>query len=690
MSFPYRTNEGSPHPLGATVYPDGVNFSIFSEHATGVELLLFAKDDDPYPAQTIKLDPLKNRSFAFWHVFVEGLPVGTLYAYRVDGPNAPEQGHRFNPKKVLVDPYAKGISNTLWVRADAENDQDNVTTSLRGVVIDLDGYDWEGDTPLKIKMKDTIIYEMHVAGFTRSASSGAAHPGTFRGVIEKIPYLQKLGINAVELLPVFDFDDKEPLRYSPDGQPLTNYWGYNPIGFFAPNAGYCTQPSAGAHLNEFRDMVKALHRAGIQVILDVVYNHTNEGGEDGATINFRGLDNAIYYYLDKKNKRRYLDFTGCGNTFNCNHPIGEKIITDSLAFWVNELHVDGFRFDLASVLSRGEDGEPLQYPPVLWDAELMDDLADTKLIAEAWDAAGLYQIGRFPGYRWAEWNGKYRDDIRRFVRGDAGLIGQVASRIAGSTDLYQHARHTPMNSINFICCHDGFTMMDLVSYNVKHNEANGEGNRDGSDENFSCNYGVEGETTDEAILSLRHRQIKNFVAILLVSQGVPMILGGDEFGRTQRGNNNAYCQDNEVSWYDWNLMQKNQDLFRFFQHMIAFRKRNHALRRSHFFDGSINGRGLTDIAWHGFRLNAPEWSNPQARSLAFTMGSFHEGEPDLHIILNMDTTEHQFELPFTPGHRWYRFADTSLPSPLDIGTEVPIEGNVYTAAYSSVVILESK
>ena len=685
--FPLPVAEGSPHPLGATVYPHGVNFSVFSENAAGVELLLFEKDRDLYPSQTIKLDPLKNRTFAFWHVFVRGLKPEVFYAYRVDGPFKPEEGHRFNPNKVLIDPYAKGNSDRLWQRNNAIGPEDNLTTSMRSAVIDLSGYDWEGDAPLHIRMEDTIIYELHVGGFTRSPSSGVRHPGTFAGVIEKIPYLRALGINAVELLPVFDFDDKEVLRIGPDGKPLTDYWGYSTIGFFAPNAGYCINPEVGAHINEFRDMVKALHKAGIQVILDVVFNHTSEGNHEGPVINFKGFDNSIYYYLSGQDKRYYMDFTGCGNTFNCNHPIGAKLITECLRFWVEQLHVDGFRFDEASILSRGEDGKPLRYPPVLWNLELMEALADTKLIAEAWDAGGLYQIGGFPGYRWAEWNGRYRDDIRRFVRGDPGLIAAVASRIAGSSDLYQHARHGPVNSINFITCHDGFTLMDLVSYNTKHNEANGEGNRDGINENLSNNCGVEGETDDEAVNRLRIRRIKNFAAILLLSQGVPMILGGDEIGRTQRGNNNAYCQNNEISWYDWSLCEKNRELLRFFQAMIAFRKAHDTLRRKAFFTGALNERGLPDIAWHGLKLAPPDWNNPSARTLAFTIASPRPDASDIHVILNMDETEHEFALPAIPGRRWRVFADTAYPAPDDVETNRPVDGDSYRAGSFSVAIL---
>ena len=443
---------------------------------------------------------------------------------------------------------------------------------------------------------------MHAAGFTKSPTSKVKHPGTFSGLIEKIPYLKRLGVNAIELLPVFEFDDKEILRITEDGRTLMNYWGYSTLGFFAPVGSYCTSPHTGAHIKEFRDMVKALHKEGIEVILDVVFNHSNEGNHQGPTINFKGIDNSVYYYLVQNDKQYYMDYSGCGNTINCNHPIVEKFIIDCLEFWVKEMHIDGFRFDEGSILSRGEDGGPLKHPPVLWNIELMETLAETKIIAEAWDAAGLYQIGYFPGYRWSEWNGRYRDDIRCFVAGKPGIVGDIASRISGSSDIYQSHGRLPVNSINFITCHDGFTLNDLVSYNDKHNDANGEGNNDGANDNNSWNCGAEGETDNQWINDLRKKQVKNFAAILLLSEGVPMILGGDEFRRTQQGNNNTYCQDNEINWYDWNHFEKNMATFRFFQQMIDFRKRHKVLQRRTYFDNKINKRGFSDITWHGCSL----------------------------------------------------------------------------------------
>ncbi|WP_172657362.1 glycogen debranching protein GlgX [Myxosarcina sp. GI1] len=687
----YKTEKGRSHPLGAIPDRNGVNFSIFSEHATSVELLLFSRHDDPEPIQTIELDCKINKTFHFWHVYVRGLKSGAFYAYRIDGPKNIQAGYHFDPQKVLIDPYARGNVKTLWNRADACVPGDNVATSLRSAVIDTSDYDWEGDRPLNRAMGETIIYEMHVRGFTKSPTSGVKRPGTFAGLIEKIPYLQELGITAVELLPIFEFNDTE--FWSVNGKSLTNYWGYSPMCFFAPHSHCCTEPEAGCHVREFRDMVKALHRAGIEVILDVVFNHTNEGDRQGPVFSFKGIDNSIYYYLVPGNERYYADYTGCGNTLNCNHPVTQKMIVECLRYWVEQIHVDGFRFDEASVLSRGEDGLPMKYPPVVWQVELDETLADTKVIAEAWDAAGLYQVGYFPGYRWVEWNGRYRDDIRRFIRGEPGLVGMVASRIAGSADLYQWRGHLPINSINFITCHDGFTLNDLVSYNQKHNQANGEDNRDGADENLSRNYGVEGETGDPEIEALRERQIKNFATILLLSRGVPMILAGDEVRRTQKGNNNAYCQDNEISWFDWDLLEKNGHLLRFWQLMLQFRKRHPTLQHPDYFTGNeINERGLADISWHGCQLYSPGWDDPNARALAFTLGGF-KGAADLHVTINMYQETLDFEIPPLRDRRWYAAVDTARASPLDIakpGQESALEDSIYPVTGRSISIFISR
>jgi glycogen operon protein len=684
----FPVEKGSPHPLGATAAPEGVNFSLFSEDATGVELLLFASHDAPLPFEAVRLDPYCNKTFHFWHVFVRGLRPGAHYAYRVNGPFNPAAGQRFDANKALIDPYARGNTDSLWQRGAACQPGDNVAASMRSVVIDASDYDWEGDRPLNHPPEDAIVYEMHARGFTRSPSSGVRYPGTFAGIEEKIPYLKGLGVTAVELQPVFDFDETAVLRVEA-GQPLRNYWGYSTMGFFAPQSAYCVDPGMGRHLCEFRDMVKALHRAGIEVILDVVFNHTDEGNQFGPTFSFRGIDNRTYYFLVPWDLQYYMDFSGCGNTFNCNHPIAQKLIVECLRYWVREAHVDGFRFDEGSILARSEDGMPSEHPPVVWQIELDDELADSKVIAEAWDAAGLYQIGDFPGDRWAEWNGRYRDDIRRFVKSDPGLIGAVASRLAGSADLYQQGGRLPINSINFVTCHDGFTLHDLVSYNQKHNEANGEGNRDGIDDNLSWNCGVEGASDDPAVEALRNRQVRNFAAILLLSRGIPMFAAGDEIGRTQNGNNNAYCQDNETSWFDWNLVENNRDLLRFWQRMIEFRRNHAAVRGRQFFSGAVNQRGLADVTWYGEKLNTPAWSDPQARTLAMTLAGF-DGAPDIHVMLNMYWESVDFDLPIVPGRSWFRALDTAQPPPDDIagpGAEAPVAGTTYKLQGRSVAAL---
>ena len=697
----FTVRPGRPHPLGATPDAEGTNFSLFTRHATMVELLIFERHDSPHPTKTIRLNPDINRTFYFWHVYVVGVTPGMGYAYRVDGPkDLHGQGHRFNPNKVLIDPYGRGTTSTLWDRVAACGPDDNVAHSLSSVVIDMTDYDWEGDQPLRRSMQDTVIYEMHVRGFTKSPTSGVQHPGTYLGVIEKIPYLKSLGVTAVELLPVFEFDEDEISGTNPlTGQRLINYWGYSPISFFNPHEGYCVAPDEGSHVREFRDMVKALHKAGIEVILDVVFNHTGEGNHEGPTISFRGLDNSMYYHLEPYDKQYYTNLSGCGNTFNCNVPLVEKFIAECLLFWVREMHVDGFRFDLASILSRGPDGNPMDDPPVLWHIELDNELSDTKIIAEAWDAGGLYQVGYFPGYRWAEWNGRFRDDIRAFVKGDQGIVSKVAARIAGSADIYQSDGELPINSINFITAHDGFTLNDLVSYNGKHNEANGENNNDGTNDNISWNHGVEGDTDDPDISALRARQVRNFLTILMLSQGVPMMIMGDEARQTQFGNNNAYCQDNEITWFDWTHEQKQHDLIRFTSALIAFRKEHGTLRRSRFFTGEQNDRGLADISWHGARLYSPGWDDPGSRVLAYTLAGFAntpEGkanDTDIHVMMNMDWDDIDFEVPTVPGRRWYRAIDTGAPAPGDIfakGHEPLFEGEICRVRNRSIVVLISK
>ena len=694
--------EGRPHPVGPTVVRDrgavGVNFSVYSENATSIELLLFRRPSDLEPCRTYTLNSVDHKSFHFWHVYVEGVTPGMGYAYRVDGPDNHRDGHRFDRSKVLIDPYSKGNNTTLWKRGDAcQYGLDNLHTSMRSVVIDIDDYDWEGDRPLNRPMSETIIYEMHVGGFTKSPTSGVANPGTFSGVIEKIPYLKELGVTAVELLPVFSFDNKDVIKEH-DGEKLVNYWGYSTVGYFAPHDGYCSSPESGSHIKEFRDMVKALHAAGIEVILDVVFNHTDEGNHQGPVFSFKGFENSTYYYLTGPDGSRefYYDYTGCGNTFNCNHPICEKFILDCLRFWVNDMHVDGFRFDEGSVLSRGEDGSPLSHPPVIWSIELDEVLADSKAIAEAWDAAGLYQIGYFPGARWAEWNGKYRDAIRRFLKGDPGLVGEVASRITGSADLYQWRHHEPVNSVNFINAHDGFTLYDLVAYNNKNNWANGEDSRDGIDENLSWNCGAEGQTDDVWVNKLRTQQIKNAAVLLTLSQGVPMFVAGDEHRRTQYGNNNTYCHDSPLNWFDWNYIEQNKDMVRFWSMLLKKR----SLYREHFkgryFTGRVNQYGIPEIAWHGTAINQPGWTDPEARCLALTLGDVSDaldGSYNLHIMINMHWDSVPFEVPHYAGLAWRRIMDTSLPTPEDIQCQedAPIFAEpTYLLSGRSIVVLSTR
>jgi isoamylase len=689
----YSTKPGERLPAGATVDSKGINFSNFSRHATSAELLLYERIDSPEPFQVITLESEINRTFFLWHVYVEGLPVGTNYTWRFDGPNdTARSGFRFNKNKELLDPWAAAVTDVLWDRKRASIPEDQSCSSMRSMVVHNE-YDWEGDQPLNRPLENAIIYEMHVGGFTRHPSAKVTHPGAYAGIIEKIPYLQRLGVTHIELLPVMAFDEQDV----PDGvaaRGLKNYWGYSSHSFFCPHPGYCVSPEKGKHRREFRDMVKALHQAGISVILDVVFNHTAEGGADGPIINFKGMANEIFYHLDYQDLRKYRDYTGCGNTVNCNHPLVGRLLLTSLEYWVQEMHVDGFRFDLASVFARGEDGTPLYNASLPWSIEFSPILANTLLIAEAWDAGGLYQVGGFPGFRWAEWNGRYRDVMRQFVRGDRGMIGEIATRLSGSSDLYQPTGQLPINSINFITCHDGFTLYDLVSYNQKHNEGNGEDNRDGSNDNLSWNCGCEGETDKSEIIALRKRQVKNFMAILLLSQGVPMILAGDEVLSTQYGNNNCYCQDNERSWFDWSLTRKNKGVLRFVQQMIAFRKRHPCLMRKRFITGNKNDHdGLPDVAWHGYKLDNPLWTDPSAQFLACTLGKSIDDEEDIHIILNMSDTAVEAPLPTIQGKKWSRAVDTGFPSPQDIlepPDQIIIREQSYRVKERSIVVLEAR
>ena len=678
--------DGRPAPLGATPSADGVNFSLFSKHATGVELLLFDRANSATPARVVALDPQRHRSYHYWHVYVPNLGPGQIYGYRVSGPLAPERGLRFDRDKLLLDPYGRAVCvPEAYDRAAARRPGDNAAFAMKSVVADPGRYDWEGDLPLQRPMTETVVYELHVRGFTHDPSSGvaAAKRGTYAGLIDKIPHLRALGVTAVELLPVFQFDPQD----APGGR--VNYWGYQPVSFFAPHHAYSSRPDPLGVLDEFRDMVKALHRAGLEVILDVVFNHTTEGNQDGPTLCYRGLANDVYYVLEQ-DKSRYADYTGCGNTLNANQPIVRRLIQDSLRYWVSEMHVDGFRFDLASILSRDEAGRPLQHPPVLWDIESDPALAGTKLIAEAWDAAGLYQVGSFVGDAWHEWNGRFRDDVRRFWKSDAGMVSAVASRLLASPDIFGHEGREAEQSVNFVTCHDGFTLDDLVSYNQKHNEANGEDNRDGSNDNMSWNCGVEGPTGDGAVESLRNRQVKNFLTMTLLAAGTPMLLMGDEVRRTQRGNNNAYCQDSELSWFDWSLLDRHADVHRFVTVLTAFRQRRDIVGAGVPFTlNELLSRARLD--WHGVALHRPDWSE-HSRSLAFTLQSLR-ARFLVHAIFNAYWEPLTFELPPVPaGSRqsWRRCIDTALASPDDIRPwdEAPeVAQAVYLVQPRSAVIL---
>jgi glycogen operon protein len=690
----YDIRPGYRYPFGATYDGKGINFAIWCGAATGAELLLFETCESPAPFQVIKLDPDVNHTYFGWHVYVVGLSPGVFYGWRIDGPtDTARTGHRFDREKVLVDPVARSVTDVLWDRGRAIKPGDNVDASIRAMVVEEDDYDWEGDTPLNHRPEELIIYEMHVGGFTRHASSGVTHPGSFSGVVEKIPYLKALGITDIELMPIMAFDE-QCVPEGASGRGFKNYWGYCTHSFFAPHPGYCIDVNCQDHIREFRNMIKALHKAGIGVIMDVAFNHTAEGGNEGPTINFKGFGNAGFYHLESHDRSMYRDYTGCGNTVNCSHPVISRFIIDCLEYWVREMHVDGFRFDLASVFVRDMDGTPKRFAPTPWFIEFSQTLTNTKIIAEAWDAAGLYQVGGFPGFRWAEWNGRYRDVVRRFVRGDKGLIGEVATRIAGSSDLYEREGRMPCNSINFVTCHDGFTLYDLVSYNEKHNEANGDENRDGSNDNLSWNCGEEGETNNRNIMSLRHRQAKNYLTILLVSQGVPMLLYGDEVLRTQHGNNNAYCQDNELSWFDWNLVRANDGMLRFVKEMIALRRRHPCLMRTRFLKGTaLKGSAFPDITWHGVDLREPPWGDSNAQVLSFTLRAVGTNEEDIHVVLNMSENDLDMPLPDPQGKSWNCSVDTAKSSPDDIieqRRQQPISDGYYRVLSRSVDVFERR
>ncbi len=698
-----QISRGWPLPLGCSVRGDGVRFSLFSRHATQLHLLLFDGARDGEPSHDIPFDPAIHRIGDIWTIKVDGIGAGQLYAFRADGPNDPATGQCFDPDLLLIDPYARAVTDgSAWLVPDwlpgslppgsmTPEQRRELWAAMPKCIATRHNFDWGDDPPVRHPLKDSVIYEVHVRGFTRHPSSGVDHPGTYRGVVERIPYLKELGVTAVELLPVQEYDEYEvPLTNPLTGAKLSNYWGYSPFAFFAPEGRYSELGSDGGQINAFKGMVKELHRAGIEVILDVVFNHTAEGDERGPTLSMRGLDNTIYYMLDDGGAG-YRNFSGCGNTVNCNHPHVRELIIDCLRHWVMEMHVDGFRFDLASILGRDTDGQLLENPPLLEAIAEDAVLRGTKLIAEAWDAGGAYQVGSFPGRGWAEWNGRYRDDIRRFWRGDDGMLGAFATRLSGSSDLYQRSGRRPYHSINFITAHDGFTLADLVSYEHKHNEANAEGNRDGSSQEHSSNHGHEGPTEDPEIRAARSRHARNLMVTLLVSQGVPMILGGDEFGRTQGGNNNAYCQDDETTWFDWQLAQQNRGLLRFCQQLIHRRRRHGALRRSDFFRRGDHGEP-SDIQWLGPQGREPGWNDPAARALGCRVVSPDPQEPPYLMLFNAGDGLATFSLPEPPvGWDWGLFIDTARSAPDDIVAEksmVPLAnpGEMAVAPHSAVVL----
>jgi glycogen operon protein len=668
-----------PLPYGAILSDEGVQFVVFSRSATAMRVLLYQRVGDRDPTEIIEMNPETDRWGDIWSIFVPGLAAGQLYHYQVDGPHDVRHGHRFDPTARLIDPYAKALAG-YFQRSD-----DGIIRPPKCVVVD-EAYDWEGDRHLKRPLAETVIYEMHVRGFTRSATSQVEHPGTYLGVVEKIPYLKSLGVTAVELMPVHEFPIYDILGRLPA---RGNYWGYDSIAFFSPHRGYMVGGTPGDQVRQFKQMVRELHAAGIEVILDVVFNHTAEGNETGPTLSFKGLENSVYYMLGTDGS--YKNYTGCGNTVNGNHPVVREMIFHCLRHWVHNYHIDGFRFDLASILSRNRFGEIIPNPPMVEVIAEDPMLADTKIIAEAWDAAGAYQVGSFANQRWAEWNGRYRDDVRRFWRGDLGLTGPIATRLAGSSDLYQPSGRRPYHSINFVTSHDGYTLVDLVSYERKHNQANGEDNRDGDNNSYSSNYGIEGPTRRKAIVEIRRRQIKNYLATLLLSQGVPMIVMGDEILRTQRGNNNAYCQDNSVSWFDWRLTERNAEILRFVRALVAFRRRQPTIRRTRFLTGAApTGGGLPDVSWFGTDGRPIHWEK-SLHSLTCLLGTGGTDDPaarEVMLLLHAGSAPERFALPaIAKDLSWRLLVDTAADSPADIypdadGPPYPTGGTVMVEHHS--------
>lgn len=659
---------GFPHPFGATVYLDGVNFSVVCIHASKLSLCLYSSREPHKLLYEFNLDPIYNKTGNVWHIFLHKLPLDMLYLYRVDDKDPS-----------LLDPYAKEVITTpKWI----ENREDGYHPY--GGIYPLKTFAWEDDKPPLIPLEDLVIYEMHVRGYTVHESSGVANPGTFLGLIEKIPHLLDLGVNAVELLPIHEFNECENTHINPiTKQPLCQFWGYSTVNFFSPMQRYASNDELGSAITDFKTMVKELHRNGIEVILDVVYNHTAEGNDQGPVISFDGFDSPIYYMLDEKG--HHLNFTGCGNTFNCNHPIVRELIKESLRYWVTEMHVDGFRFDLASTLTRGTKGQPLVYSPILEVISNDPILAKVKLIAEPWDAAGLYQVGSFFEHgsgRWSEWNARYRDTIRRFIKG-TGFKGEFVNNICGSQDFYHSV--TPYASINFVTAHDGFTLQDLVSYNRKHNLGNGEHNRDGTNDNESWNCGIEGPTLNKTVAKIRSQQIRNLHFALMISRGIPMLLMGDEYAHTKHGNNNTWCQDNDLNWFLWDQLDKHADFHRFYKGMIHFRKQHALLRQNKFLRPE-------DAVWHGQKLGLPNWA-AQDRLIAFTLLD-HQGGNDLFIAFHSGPGELEIELPTKENKKkWFWVVNTANPPPNDFydeGSEVLVTEEEFTMPPYSAIMLKAK
>lgn len=646
---------------GAITHDAGVQFTVYSRSATGMRVLLYDSIEDKEPARVIELNPVINRLGDIWTISIPDLQHGALYHFQADGPFDPDRGQRFDSQARLIDPFAHALSGTF------QPSHDGIVRPPKCVVVD-DNFDWNGDRHICRPLSETIIYEMHVRGFTQSETSGAKHPGTYLGVIEKIPYLKSLGVTAVELMPVQDFMER---HWDGRSETRKNYWGYDPLSFFAPHRGYAYSNEPGAQVREFKQMVQALHSEGIEVILDVVFNHTAESDARGPTLGFRGLENQVYYLLENGG-RDYANYSGCGNSINGNHPVVREMIFHCLRHWTIEYHVDGFRFDLASILSRDRRGNLVPNPPIVEAIAEDPFLANMKLIAEAWDAGGAYQVGSFSDVRWAEWNGRFRDDVRRFWNGFDLSLGHIATRIAGSSDLYQKGSREPCHGINFITSHDGYTLNDLVSYARKHNEANGENNRDGENQNFSINFGAEGVTDNVAIEARRQVQLKNLLATLFLSQGVPMLLAGDEVRRTQQGNNNAYCQNNELSWFDWTKLEESHELFRFTRELIAFRRSQPALRRDRFLSGHPEFEGeFPDVGWFNAAGLPVDWLRDRA-SLMCLLGRTHANIREcagrsVLMMFHAAETRTTFELPIAArSTRWRTVFDTAAAAPHDI------------------------